>query len=440
MPDSDKLVEKLRVLTETVAERAPKEASIIYQLPKWTFDTSKDGMTSWEQVIEDRIYWSLTNVHEWLASLPPYADVERLLCQSAHAQTWVETHVTGPDPVSVRRVGLNSLIRDLILNSLEVGAWRISEERWAKTIRRLRSFLEGRTTHQILAFLHGVGITIPVNIGGIVLRRPTRAELLAAYNVEHEGGPNTPIISCEAVIEGTEELAFGRRSSLMDRASAIIAALRIWTHESVVSISTYEAEARDALLGSLRRSGKHFPIMSRPCALTDASGFSRFVEQVGNVLLQPPKSLAVALRRRELMAENERSSDRTLDLFIILEALLLNEEKSEISYRLALRAAHFAGDDREARERFRKAIKKGYDLRSKIAHGATPSPIEQTIQSDIEGIASTVLRRYCERASMVIGGDVHKTIIDELESYLLERREDVARNEPATQHTAPQEE
>lgn len=425
MSTFDELVEQLRTLTRLVATRAPTEAASVYRLPRWTFERHTDNALVVGQTIEDRCYWRHTNLHEWLASLEPYSRIAELLDCNEHMRRWAQTRVTGPDPDSARRVGLNAIIRDLVTGALEIGVWRISEARWQRTVTRLRLLLQGRMTHHLLAFLHGLAVADSITVGSVLLRPPERSELLEAYNFEMSGGPNAPIISCEAVLDGCDETALGTRSNLADQAGSVVAALRIWTRDPIVPIATYEAEGRDALFGSIQPTTKLLPLHIRPRPLSDVPGFVAFYDRVRNILLQPPKSLGVALRRLQLMVEQERSSDRMLDIFIILEALLLQGEKSEIAYRLALRAAHFAGDDRASRAAVRKMVKDGYDLRSRIAHGAASSGTDQELQTKLENLLYTVLRRYSERATERYAADVHKTIIDEIEGQLLERSSDV---------------
>lgn len=420
--DFEALLASLRALANAVVTRAPSEAAVVRKGPRWTFERRGDGAIVSGQTYEDRIYWSHTDVHAWLASLAGYTQAAELLGREAGVQAWIKERNSGGDPSSAREAGLNRLIRDLVLGVLEIGAWSVSEPRWERMVSRLRGLLDGEATYHVLAFLYGIGVSDAITLGSLVLRPPTRYELLEAFNRHWGMEANWPIASCDAVVEGFQRIPIGDRATLLGMSGSVVAALRIWTRQPIVAIATYEGEDRDALLGSVRPTAKHLPIHSKSVPLEDPTGFARFFERARAILLKPPEALGVALRRLDTSVEQERASDRMLDMYIILEALLL-DEKQELAYRLALRTAHFVGTDKSARAVVRDTIKKGYGLRSKIAHGAPLSTSDETLVAQVDDIVMRALRRYCERAGEQAGRDPHKAIIAELEELMLEGRD-----------------
>lgn len=83
---------------------------------------------------------------------------------------------------------------------------------------------------------------------------------------------------------------------------------------------------------------------------------------------------AVAIRRFRDTYERywPRDPEMLLDATIALEALFLGDPYDrELRYRLSLRVARLLAADLDTRTRLAKAVRAAYDLRSKIAHGAT---------------------------------------------------------------------
>ncbi|MGH7605489.1 MAG: hypothetical protein ACRENK_16030 [Gemmatimonadaceae bacterium] len=111
------------------------------------------------------------------------------------------------------------------------------------------------------------------------------------------------------------------------------------------------------------------------------------------------KGFPVALRRFRDTWERHwpESEERLLDIAIALEALFLNDgQDKELRHRLALRVARFLERPGEARMRTFMAIRRLYDWRSKVAHGADLQSVnardrEQLSQTLVE--APSILRR-----------------------------------------------
>jgi hypothetical protein len=213
------------------------------------------------------------------------------------------------------------------------------------------------------------------------------------------------------------------RKELVQRAFILTRALRIWCGNDIgIAYIMHQSYCFGPKWAHPGRLGI-FPSQE----LEQLGEFKNFWQSVGKVLAQPPPGLDIALARYDLMHDHPRASDRLLDQSIILEALFLAEGRGELSYRLKLRVAHFIGDTYEERLRVADCMKKVYDLRSKVVHGAGPvSDKDKDTQEWLDSAVRKILRRYCEKAAAT-GSNKHiqKTVCEELDRYLLERREDV---------------
>jgi hypothetical protein len=104
--------------------------------------------------------------------------------------------------------------------------------------------------------------------------------------------------------------------------------------------------------------------------------FKRFWVKLQNRAVIAWKALDVAIRRFSYACERYRSEDKIIDLLIAAEALFLTEigsekSKSELSYRLALRAGFLLGSTPAERKEIYLHLRKAYKIRSEIVHGAT---------------------------------------------------------------------
>jgi Apea-like HEPN len=83
------------------------------------------------------------------------------------------------------------------------------------------------------------------------------------------------------------------------------------------------------------------------------------------------KAIDVALRRLNFGYERIRPEDRLIDYSIGFEALLLGDNRQELSYRLALRGAALLGKTPEQRKQIFDELNRAYGLRSDIVPGTT---------------------------------------------------------------------
>ena len=89
----------------------------------------------------------------------------------------------------------------------------------------------------------------------------------------------------------------------------------------------------------------------------------------------------IASERWRKSKTHQHYEDQMIDLCIVLESLYLSDisEKSELSFRLRLRAAWFLGEDKDDRKRLLAVLKKIYDYRSTIVHGGELKKRDVTI-------------------------------------------------------------
>jgi hypothetical protein len=99
---------------------------------------------------------------------------------------------------------------------------------------------------------------------------------------------------------------------------------------------------------------------------------------------------------RLTMARNRRfAGNKAIDGSVCLEALFTDsdERSTEITFRLALRAALLLGSDHADRQRIRNVVKDFYNLRSRIVHGGAgaPKPKDQhTVEEGLKICAAAI--------------------------------------------------
>jgi hypothetical protein len=99
--------------------------------------------------------------------------------------------------------------------------------------------------------------------------------------------------------------------------------------------------------------------------------------------------------------------DQAIDCGIALEMLLGDETTTEISYRLALRAALFLGKTLDDRRLVRKQVKDLYTLRSRAAHGSRKQP--KNAQEVVKGgfsVCAAIIRKIVKRGSFPSWSDL----------------------------------
>jgi len=138
-----------------------------------------------------------------------------------------------------------------------------------------------------------------------------------------------------------------------------------WTYVSPDEITTSHSRGVN---GYTRLSGwwpRSAPTEVTNAHVNDAKDLYGHIERLGpkkrDKLIVPIDRLADSFDARNVV-------DRAIDLGIALECLFLGKEKSELQFRLALRAARFLAEDFSERQEIVEVIKGFYKLRSKAVH------------------------------------------------------------------------
>lgn len=103
------------------------------------------------------------------------------------------------------------------------------------------------------------------------------------------------------------------------------------------------------------------------------------------------KMLRIPLDRLDKAAQDRDFTDRSIDLGIALEALLLHdlgkEDRGELSFRLSLRGAWLGAKDEKERAVIKAALRKMYDLRSRAVHSGMVEQSQQHRETINQGAA-----------------------------------------------------
>jgi hypothetical protein len=126
------------------------------------------------------------------------------------------------------------------------------------------------------------------------------------------------------------------------------------------------------------------------------------------------EALRIPLDRLDRVARNRDITDRTIDLGIALEALLLHDGgRGELKFRLSLRGAWLAGRDQQERDEIQKFLAKLYDLRSTAVHSgsvALTEPNREMIKRGTE-VCRLLIRKTIDAEAridwnaLVLGGE-----------------------------------
>ena len=102
---------------------------------------------------------------------------------------------------------------------------------------------------------------------------------------------------------------------------------------------------------------------------TDTKAIQKIWKQINTAEFGSKKFLNTALRRFNQAKDRELLEDKIIDFLICAEALFLIDSTTELSYRLAHRAAIFLENEASKREEIFSFFKDIYNVRSKIIHG-----------------------------------------------------------------------
>jgi hypothetical protein len=134
------------------------------------------------------------------------------------------------------------------------------------------------------------------------------------------------------------------------------------------------------------------------------------------------QTLHIPLDRLDRASRNNDLADRSIDLGIALEALVLHEldgrDRGELRFRLSLRGAWLSGNDSKERAEIQRLLKDVYDLRSAAVHTGIVAPNAKNRQTIGRGadLCNRLIRQVIEAEhpikwdSLVLGGrDGHTT-------------------------------
>ncbi|WP_162820527.1 HEPN domain-containing protein [Microvirga calopogonii] len=149
-----------------------------------------------------------------------------------------------------------------------------------------------------------------------------------------------------------------------------------------------DPDLQKATLGARSIPGQELRRMAGDASRLVTPADSRTIEAYFSLQAEVREKVDVSLDRLNQAIRRRTVGDKAIDTAIALEALLAKEgEKSEILYRLGLRAALILGGDLSTRRTNRNLIKAFYTLRSRVAHGeAAPATIKVPGQGAVPSI------------------------------------------------------
>src|SRR3990172_691557 len=164
--------------------------------------------------------------------------------------------------------------------------------------------------------------------------------------------------------------------SARERAMAVLEALRVFKDGRVSIPGLLQFSPHWPLEGGTRFQYSNpgpMPWFNRyDLPRNDADEFSAFWKRFYGVTAKG--ALANAVRRFSYASDRDRHDDRLVDLMIAAESLFLTDsgapqERGELRYRLALRAAFFTDSPEYSRRAIFEHMRRAYRARSAIVHG-----------------------------------------------------------------------
>ena len=123
-----------------------------------------------------------------------------------------------------------------------------------------------------------------------------------------------------------------------------------------------------ALLQGMRNVTRTI-VSTEKVTVPKVSDAASLCEIMANLNSNTVERLRVPIYRWIASKTEKNYVDKIIDLGIALEAIYLSEFKNELSFRLALHAAHYLGRDKEDRQRLFQELKFFYKYRSDVVHG-----------------------------------------------------------------------
>lgn len=119
-----------------------------------------------------------------------------------------------------------------------------------------------------------------------------------------------------------------------------------------------------------------------------------FFDEYHPVVSQMPASVQLAFARFNSSYEKRDIVDRLIDLIIALEALFTDDNRGEVTFKVALRCGFWLKPPGNEREALFRTIKRAYGMRSQVVHGRRgKAPTDKQLEK-LEGIVRDCLRKY----------------------------------------------
>jgi hypothetical protein len=213
------------------------------------------------------------------------------------------------------------------------------------------------------------------------------------------------------------ELDLGIATELGDR---LVTALRLVAGGSVCAGAAASASMPSVLIpgfgGGYARKFVARPGEAPPCVLEPAKvpALQETWLHLAAPAVAGDKALTVALRRLRDAPLRPSDEDKLIDLVIAAEALFLtdtgrSEDRGELTYRLALRAALFIDDSPHRRAQIREFFRRIYRARSAVVHGGQPGGLrsldgDEATLADSVGELDRLMRLALHKAVLIRAG------------------------------------
>jgi hypothetical protein len=168
--------------------------------------------------------------------------------------------------------------------------------------------------------------------------------------------------------------AFASEKEAYDQADDVVEALRLFKPGRVAIAGRVVLRGHGAMAGGGAQAPRTAESEELALSPAEAASFRVFWDLFRAA--RQHTALGVVIRRFSYAGERIRPDDEIMDLIAALEALLLSDisERGELRYRTALRGAIFIDDRSElTRREIQRQLRRGYDVRSAVAHGAVPN-------------------------------------------------------------------
>lgn len=110
-------------------------------------------------------------------------------------------------------------------------------------------------------------------------------------------------------------------------------------------------------------------------------------------LVRTPAEAQVALRRFNIAYSRAMEEDRLIDFWVALESLFGKQgETQELTYKFAMRIAHFVGSSPEERGELFDELQDTYNVRSKVVHGSKSKKVTREAVRAAEEVTQSALR------------------------------------------------